>query len=399
MDDEDERRPPRDERVVHWFEDEQASIPADLTNTLEASGLPAPGRHRAARELWEDALRAAEERGDESDCERLLWLTAALYDPSLELDAHHTEAWSELRNASERALKALPSERHRQLLSALRCRAACREGQLTEAEAWLAGCDPTSDDSECRASRRLAAAWLESRRGSFSGVVAELGGSRRELPDSRRFAAESALVAADALERTGQLEQATALVLGAPLTFGNDCARAMARLHAAYARAGIELCPRAIRVAQLRYARVVISRGFHWYDSWYAPLVIGAFVTLLGMVLLLTESDSGPGAFFGGLACIVASLWMRRVARREAELLAFGLPSVARLQSLTPTGRKVNHSFQFELSLRVFVKSQWVAVKVKKLVHPLHLSRFTPGAALPVRVDEATPQRLSFELD
>ena len=382
-----------------WFEDQGEPVPTSVRDTLEASGLPAPGRRRAAEELWKEALASAGERADETAAERLIWLTAALYDPSLELDGQQREELAAMRAAVDSVTKAISSARHRQLLAGLMSRAASRAGELTEAEAWLAACDPASDEHECRASQRLAAAVLATRRGDLAAVQSLLGRSTRQLPETRRYAAELALFAANALERSGKVPEAAALILGVSTTFGNDCARAVVRIAKAYQLAGLELCPEGRRLGQLQYARATITRGFHWYDAWGVPFTISTIILLVGLVGLLMGAESAPYTTGSALLMLGLSACVRQVGRREASLRAYGAPSVARLQSVIPTGGETHQSLEYKLTLRVLVKAQWVSVRVKRLVHPRHVARFSAGAAIPVRVDESNPRRLTFELD
>jgi hypothetical protein len=382
-----------------WFEDDGEPVPKSVRDTLEASGLPAPGRRRAAEELWKEALESAAERADEAAAERLIWLTTALYDPSLELGSQQREEQAAMRAAVDSVTKVVSSARHHQLLAGLMSRAASRAGELTEAEAWLAACDPTSDEHECRASQRLAAAVLATRRGDLAAVQSLLGRSTRELPATRRYAAELALFAANALERSGKVSQAAALILGVSTTFGNDCARAVVRIAKAYERAGLELCPHGRRLGQLQYARATITRGFHWSNAWAMPVAVSTALLLVGLVGLFTKTESGPHVTGFALLALAASLWVRQVSRREARLRAYGAPSVARLQSVIPTSGETRQSLEYKLTLRVLVKEQWVSIKLNRLVHPRHAARFSAGAALPVRVDESNPRRLTFELD
>jgi hypothetical protein len=399
-----------------WFVDQQEPVPRDVADAIEASGLPAPGRRERVSEFWQQALSELERSPDQALAERLLWLTASLYDPCTSGQASGEDAYTELVADVERVLELLsptspgrptsPSEqRHGQILRGLLSRAASRAGELTAAEAWLAGCDPSSEDDDCRASQRLAVACLATRRGDFAKVLAVLDRALLDSVDSRRYEIELSLFRANALERTGDQRQAFSQLRSALGRLRPWGSRAMVQIHRAYAQAGIELCPASHATAQLEHALALSGSAPHWYNARLGLLLMGLLVLLIGggMVLAGGFADDRVGSIvalvFTAGVLIGTSYAGHRSAMRDARVRGLGVPSVARLQRATPTGGSVNDMPRVELALRVLVGAEWRPVRVRWLIHPLQMSRFVSGATLPVRVAEGEGRRVSLALE
>jgi hypothetical protein len=401
---------------ARWFDDQLQPVPPDVADAIEASGLPTPGRRELVSEFWQQALRELERSPGQALAERLLWLTASLYDPRISRGASSQDAYAELVADVERVLAllspaspgrpaSLAEQRHGQLLHGLLSRAACRAGELAAAEVWLAGCDPMSDDDDCRASQRLAVACLATRRGDFAKVLAVLDRALLDGIDSCRYAIELSLFRANALERTGDETQAFLLLrstLGRLRPWGS---RGMVQIHRAYAEAGIELCPASHARAQLEHALALSGNAPHWYNARLGLLVIGLLVLLIGVGIAVAggfaddEAGAVTATVFTAAVLVGTSYAGYRSAARDARVRGLGLPSVARLQSATPTGSSVNDLHRVELALRVLVGTEWRPLRVRWLIHPLQMSRFVSGATLPVRVAEAEGKRVTLALE
>jgi hypothetical protein len=326
-----------------------------------------------------------------------VWLSASLYDPRIEPVSSPGEAYAELVTGIGNALEAVALPAHKHLLSALLARAAAGAGELDQASAWLGACDAELDETECRASLRLARAVVETHKGDLRRALDALGDASRDSFDSQRYLVDLALFRANALEQRGKIAEATTVLLGALTRTGTAGARRLVWLLEAHQRNGLELAPRSHPLARLQFAKASAARARHWYGGWVLSLAIGLITGTIGLFGWSLGVESAPSyTLIGVLGCGFA-LFLLAMARRDARLRAFGVPTVARIQSATPTGNRLNELHQFRLSLNVLAGVDWLPIVTKYHVHPIHLPRITPGTLLPARFRK--PRRLALELD
>src|SRR5262249_31979190 len=148
--------------------------PPGMEGLVVASEVP-PHKLQEARMIWSATRKQlAAQPGDFAASERLSWLTMLLRNT---LTDERT-----VRGLLQGALEVLILPRHRQTLRGHLSRGATKLGDLASAEAWLAGCDPASEDLQCDTPYRVSYALLETARGRFNEVLMLLGGTEEEVP-------------------------------------------------------------------------------------------------------------------------------------------------------------------------------------------------------------------------
>jgi hypothetical protein len=345
------RSPPRSEpeRLARLgAQDHWSSFPSPVAE-LTAGGRVLPSRIADALALWQ-RQRAALKRGGAFElADQLFYLTLALAERALD-----DREMLRQRALLESALELLELPRHRQVLYAYLARGACRAGDLAGAEAWLAGCDPTSDDLPSDTAYRYARAYLDTARGQWPAVVHVLGASGSDVPVWDLHEAECAVLRANAWERMNEHAFAVDLLMAQKQDIG-PAARSRGRRFIAL-HADWQLCARSEPQAEARFmalspppsksessvGRVIIG-GMAIYS------ILGAFagVAMVPFGALFFEDAAGAGfllALYGFLlAFILTPIWLGAVAKARAErrTRARGRQASAQIASLVPTGQYV----------------------------------------------------------
>jgi hypothetical protein len=184
----------------------QAAHPVLLPQSvahLAVGGVVHPQLVDRAMGEWRQARSELEAGGQFPAAERLFHLTRLLCD-------HLATARDEIRRRAllETAMELLQAPRHRQVLrGALACNAA-RVGDLAGADAWLAGCNPRSDDIHVDTAWRFARAYVCTARGDWNGAMQALGSRIGDVPLASAEVEACGLLRANAMERSGQVQQA-----------------------------------------------------------------------------------------------------------------------------------------------------------------------------------------------
>lgn len=193
----------------------------------------------AARQHWERTRAIA---GDPVQAptvgDDLLWLTTLLagYDATRGDRVRVRALW-------ESTLDASRGPRQRQFSRGALCRLSVNDRDLDAANQWLRPCDPQPSDLCSDSAYRLSYAFLATAQGQFDNALQALGRSAADLPwfFSVRFLA--AVVRANALERSGDVERAAdqlrQLAASSP-----DAAVVVPRMRAA--NVALDLCPQTI---------------------------------------------------------------------------------------------------------------------------------------------------------
>lgn len=386
--------------------DEGGELPAELAPFVETGSLPLRSKAKEIRRAWTEILADLRQQGSIEAEKRLIWLTRALYDPPLEHTALHQRARLQLRAEVESAAEVMGSSSHRQQMWSLLSRAACRAGDLVSAAAWLERSSGPADDAAGDAAVRLARGYIETARGNWAAVLNALGKTTREAPAATSYAAEVALLRANALEHLGRQNEAALLITRELRRLGTAHARLMARIVMANART-LPLCALSHTKGQRRYASEAVGKTPQWYNArlWIllpALLLTGFLVRELDAMHLppAPEQLLGVSALaVGALFTIVLSWRAYRAYYQDVRLRAEGVPSIAMIDSAQPTGTLVNDLPQLDLRVRVLVGTGWSPARIKAYVHPLHMQRFSPGSRIPVRVDKKDPRHLVLELE
>lgn len=254
---------------------------------------------------------------------------------------------------------------------------------------------------------RFARAYLDTVAGQLQRVVAVLGAQPEQVPIDNVHEAACAALRANALERTGQLPAAIAV-----LDHFNARAGAFQRhlLRRFIAQSG-RLCPceHSAPVAEQRQ----VERGKRTSEKaagapWLA-LAFAFFAALLAVLIgapLALCVGLGIGHFAGGLCGLIAvplmtlTIFEWRKARAARRVRATGEPVIARVVHARGTGQETHGVPQ--LLFRVLaMPSGGVPFYAHSMIHAddSMQQRLAPGAAVVVRLDPNERGSAQIELD
>ncbi len=189
--------------------------------------------------------------GDGASAELAVLLTAPL---SNYFGSHGQD--ERRRALFESTLEALPSPAHQEVMRCRLSRAALKAGEVDAARAWLASCDPAPLELEADSEYRLTASWLATYDHDFDRVLSFLGLSFGSIPVAVSSRLLIAIVRANALEKSGRLDQAVGSLLD--MARVSDPGLAERNYAAAVqANAWLDLCPQSVplAIAQLQGGR------------------------------------------------------------------------------------------------------------------------------------------------
>ncbi|UJR84953.1 hypothetical protein [Sandaracinus amylolyticus] len=346
----------------------------------------------------------------------------ALYVLTLGLVGLPDEDPARARARLETAREILPMPRHQGGLACSLARIAAREDEVDAAQEWLALVDPQTDDLETDSGRRFALALIATTTNDFAKVLAVLGSTSREIPLHLATQATCAVLRANALERSGRIEEAVAS-LRADMAEGRLDAVLVEQIRSRF--------PRFALIAQ-SWPQVNAARASARSKSaiaFWGPMAFGGIVFLLVGLASFVPAAIGlvlsmfPTAMFGPLAPAVTSFtshasfgslifgfvfaasssiwfgiaWSSYKSGRDAAWLEeHGAPAQARLIAVKQTGIRINDQPIFDLSLRVEMEGRAPYEASLRQLVPFHqLGLMVPGAVLQVKVDPANPTRLA----
>jgi hypothetical protein len=113
----------------------------------------------------------------------------------------------------ESTLEALPSPAHQEVMRCRLSRAALKAGEVDAARAWLASCDPAPLDLDADSDYRVSAAFMATFDHDFYRVLALLGDANGSIPVSLASRTLVVMLRANALEKSGFLDDAVANLL------------------------------------------------------------------------------------------------------------------------------------------------------------------------------------------
>ncbi|MBX3191796.1 MAG: hypothetical protein KF819_32700 [Labilithrix sp.] len=256
---------------------------------LMPSGQLAEWKVEEAVSIWNGARQTLRTNPSDFDAaERLLFL-------SMVIAQHFKSKGDKLRQRSllEGALDVATLPRHRQVLRGFLTRAAVLAEDLEAAEAWLAPCDPSSDDLSMDSEWRFSRAFIDTAKGNFQNVLVVLGRGANDVPIEDAADDVCTVLRANAFERLGQVDVATAL-LRERFSTGGDSRQTIQRVIESYPQ--WQLCaqshPQASAVFATTAGAEAASRssgGLH-----YVFIPLGVLLILGGLALLA----AGITAFF-----------------------------------------------------------------------------------------------------
>ena len=407
--------------------------PASLEGLIAADGTVPAWKVQEAVSIWQSARREVGETSSFEAAERLLFLTMVL--------ANHFGEDNDLvrqRAMFESALEVFFLPRHQQTMRGYLARCAARAGELEAAEAWLAPCDPRSDDLQTDSAYRFSRAFIDTARGEWDAVLRVLGHGPDDVPLMEEMDATAALFRANAWEKRGDVNRAVAL-LRAAMGEGAGARRAMERTVGRYA--DWKLCALSFPHAAGQQRRDSVLQARNSPTGVIAWILLGVggmlALTMIGLILgtvvcvvlalismaapLLAGGGEGAwaaggtGAFAFGttafsLGVTAASLapfaiillWigkrLRANARRTAELRERGVDAYGEVLDISTTGMSVNDVPQYRIKLKVTLEGKDpVEASVDKLLGPAAAARFQPGTVVPVLVDPEDPTRVDLD--
>ncbi|MBI5537499.1 MAG: hypothetical protein HY898_32550 [Deltaproteobacteria bacterium] len=366
---------------------------------LAVGGVLHPQKVDKAMAEWRQARSELEAGGPFPVAERLFHLTRLLSD-------HLAVVREEMRRRAllETAMELLQAPRHRQVLrGALACNAA-RVGDLPAADAWLAGCNPRSDDIHVDTTWRFSKAYVCTARQDWKGVLQALGSRIGDVPLASGEEEACGMLRANAIERSGQVQQAAEQVFSI-MSQSTRGAAALMQFLALNRELG--LCPASFPHAKNRLDGNIAAEGTKraiGQTGLVGPIVGGVILSFVGTLMttsaLFDPKAKSPiwGLFAFGLlvlslAVLVFVAGVRgnlRERRRRIRVYETGLDATLTVLDLKRGGKQ--QADEMKLIVHVPAEAPYEAKWVGHL-SPDEQVRAAPGCYLPAKVD---PQDRTF---
>jgi len=371
----------------------QPNVPP-VVDQLLSKGKLAPWKEQEAFSMWRTTCSELARESDFTKAELLYFLTVLISN-------YFSERNESLKQRAmyENALEVLTLPRHRQILRGLLSRNAALEGDIKAAEKWLEPCNPRSEDLEADSSYRVSKAEIYTVQGNWYGVLELLGKSYEDIPITAALDGKAIIQRANALERLGQFSEAVeelSLFLRVNGSFGSY---ALNMISDVYRNAGIEVCPQSLlRASGARSVRIGRSQA-----AVENPGCMGQIFAFSGVLLLISaiavpalfssrtgQTVTGAGISLGVMGFIFLSTGIHHVkkARRIIRVHAGGVEGSAIIESISPTGVRVNKVPQYQLDIQVNLPGKApYNVKVNKTIPDSRQQQFHTGAEVFVKVD------------
>lgn len=369
--------------------------PQGLEHLIVGGSLPPQLLHEGRAE-WQRALAEVRQGAGYGVHDRLVFITEMLYGA---LAASRQEL--QARAVVETTLETLIAPGHRSIMAGMLARSAARLGDASSAGAWLASCDPVSQEIAVDSDFRMSAAYVATVRHDFATVLHYLGQRAGDVPLAGSVSHICALLRANALERSGRIADAQRELEGLVQRAGVDALVEMRAFNA-----GLALCPtvadvvmrnlQARKQAQVEAASS-FSKGIWKLVSMPFP-VIGVALIIGGFFVdpASTTDDGHPTNVFlwvmGGffvltplLPLAVSRAFMGKKASLPDEQMARGLAQVV---SASPTGWEINDQTQLAVRARVFFEQRPpYEVDLKICVPPQQVPDIKPFASFSVLIN------------
>lgn len=379
--------------------------PPSLQHLVSPEGTIDPWKIQEATTVWNDTRTEVSRTGSPEAAERLYFLTLFLYQQvGDDIQAAHRK-----RSMLESVLDVMRLPRHRQVMLCALSRLAVFDGDQPAGEAWLASCDPRSDDLEADSHYRFSKAFLHTARGQWPGVLAALGSDAQQVPIHDVLDAACALLRANAQERVGDVPKAVALIREMMAQGGPQARIVLDKMMERYDAFG--LCPVSYPVALQAHqtsaaasAASAVGGGIHRI---FVPLgalflVISA-ATVVAVLLDLAPAIVLPG-ILGGLGLtggifLAIGMAFKKASQKAAHLRINGLPGRGTIQSIQTTGTKINGVPMMRLLLQVQLQDGRPPYQAQVKLLASALGGAAPGAMVAIRADPLNPQSILIETD
>ncbi len=387
------------ERIALLATQERSFVPPPDIAILFAGDRVAPAKEAEAMQRWAQLRSVASQ--DYETARRLFLLTIGLCERLFERGDLLRQ-----RAMIESSLALLSDPAQQQVLHALLARSALRAGDPHAAQAWLALCNPRSEDLLADTAYRFARAYLDTARGSLSSVVQVLGAAN--VPMSDAYAPECAVLCANAWERLGEPTIAVDALVYVKRELGPLAARRATRFIQAHRE--WRLCPSSEREAQRQTEEM---QPMPMHGEQLAVLILflmGAFglVWAAGAFLLpyldveVTEGGLAIAGMAGGILGVLLTpmsilYWLRNRSDRALHLR--GVPHIAYiLHSSHEAGHDVG---QLLLRMDLLVTpddAPAYRTSERTMIVAEMLPNFSPGATLVIRVHPKNRSRYELEV-
>jgi hypothetical protein len=247
-----------DERIKELFgqmadyKDESKNWTAQFAEV--ARGGVTDGNASQTLTMWQTYCQQAKS-GDPEAGEYAVLLTAPLS------NYYALRGEEERRRALfESTLEAVPSPAHQEIMRCRLARAALKAGEVDAARAWMASCDAAPLDLAADSDYRVSAAYVATFDHDFGRVLSLLGRTHGSIPTSVSSRLLVAVVRANALEKSGDVDEAVATLLDfAAHSEGTLAEQGMAA--AVKANSWLDLCPQSVprAIAELQAGRSVAA--------------------------------------------------------------------------------------------------------------------------------------------
>jgi DNA-directed RNA polymerase subunit RPC12/RpoP len=364
------RSPPMNEMErLHRLrqQDGRPLLPPAGLETLLQGGRIEPWKLNEARQIWgQTRAHLRTQPADIAAAERIVFLTMML---SNTLVGSGDDLG--LRALYEGALEVLTLPRHRQTMRCYLARHAARTNDLESAEAWLAGCDPGSDDLMTDSAWRVTRAFLDTGYGRSQNVLQVLGGNDRDVPIDDSMDPVAAVLRANAWERMGNLDAART-TLARLMTSGQSASiEAVVKAMPPH----WQVCAQSVEGARQQHRSHLGTKAssagtFGWI------FIVAGFIPLVAIVPVVLFS-SGSAHFpvllvlifpliFGGVGWKMVSS-----AKRAKKIAEEGLHGTAKILHVAPTGTRINNVPVMAFTAQVNVPGHPpVQCVMKKLFNP-----------------------------
>lgn len=382
--------------------------PPSLAALLPGGQLP-PWKVDEAQAVWRATKRETAATSSPDAAERLLFLTMILSNHFAEQND-----MARLRAMYESALDVFTLPRHRQMMRGYLARNAVREGDVDAAEAWMAPCDPGSDDLQTDSAYRASYALIATARRNYPAVIQLLGQTPADVPILDAMDGLCAILRANAWEKQGHAQAASQQLQAVMAAIGPGGRDAMEKFAGLYP--SLQLCAGSLHAAQSAHtvaaAKVASTQTMGGIHVIFFPIGIlmgvGAAICLVVVIIGLV-ADLGMGvvagagtalptlaimaAVFGGIGYVG-----RKAAKRAEHLRINGVSAQARVLGASPTGLSVNNVPQMALQLVIDVPGRGpVQATAKVMMSPHVAMAMVPGASVPVRYDRNNPSDCILE--
>jgi hypothetical protein len=354
-------------------QDGRPLLPPPGLEAVMPGGSIEPWKLNEARAVWAQTRRhLTQSPSDVAAAERLVFLTMALSNV-----IGQTGDDGGLRAIYEGALEVLTLPRHRQTMRGYLARHAARTGDVESAEAWLAGCDPGSDDLFTDSVYRITRAYIETGANRPQGVLQILGGSEQDVPINDAMDALATVLRANAWERMGNLDAARHLLSRFMSSQSGISAAVESVVKAMPAQ--WQVCAQSIHGARQDHRAHVGDRagsgalfGWIFIGAGFLPLLFvipSAIAVVVGGGSLLEVLPMGFVLLFPAILGGIGYKMVQAADRAKA-IAREGQHGRGRVLAVTPTGTTINDVPMMRIDVEVQVPGvPPVRASSKKLLH------------------------------